>query len=198
MRQEIERFLLAIMYPSMGIDRPSNHDEILDMVYLDVLESADTESWNDDDIRIAFRRFLEWGSETKQDTPEMNRDDFMEFFRDEEKLNTLSPDDRAEVFASILTGGSDFTKKFLDEVLSNYEVDHLGIVVKTPRPFLVGDRVYFERRNGRVFADVIRVGNLDSAGAVVVRTTDGTGAEFEFYLDGRWFSVDPYPSLFHA
>jgi hypothetical protein len=196
MRQEIERFLLAILYPSMGIDRPSNHDEILDMVYLDVLESADPESWNDDDIRIAFRRFLEWGSETKQDTPEMNRDDFMEFFRDEEKLNTLSPDDRAEVFASILTGGSDFTKKFLDEVLSNYEVDHLEIVDKTPRPFLVGDRVYCKRRNKKIFADVVQVDSNEGAAAVTIRSDDG--ALDEFYLDGRWLHDDAYPSLFHA
>ena len=47
-------------------------------------------------------------------------DDFMFFFRDDEKLNTLSADDRLEIFVEVLTGSSDLTKEILDEVLSNY------------------------------------------------------------------------------
>jgi len=34
----------------------------------------------------------------------MTRDDFMNFFRDDEKLNLLSADDRVEVFRTILIG----------------------------------------------------------------------------------------------
>ena len=57
----------------------------------------------------------------------VTREDFMTFFRDDEKLNLLTPDDRAEVFSQILLGDSDFTKEFLDKVLSDYSVSHLRI-----------------------------------------------------------------------
>lgn len=43
----------------------------------------------------------------------MDRQDFMSFFRDTEKLNTLSTDDRIEVFSSILSGSSDITTELL-------------------------------------------------------------------------------------
>ena len=59
---------------------------------------------------------------------QMTRDDFMAFFRDDECLNTLSVDDRKEVFSQILIGSSDFTKKLLDDVLSDYGVAHLEVV----------------------------------------------------------------------
>lgn len=58
----------------------------------------------------------------------MTRDDFMNFFRDDEKLNTLSVCDRIEVFSTILLGSSDFTKELLDEILSDYGVSHLEII----------------------------------------------------------------------
>lgn len=58
----------------------------------------------------------------------MTRDDFMAFFRDDEFLNTLSADDRIEVFAQILLGSSDFTKELLDDVLSDYGVAHLEVI----------------------------------------------------------------------
>jgi len=58
----------------------------------------------------------------------MTRDDFMEFIRDEDKLNTLSTDDRIEVFCTILQGSSDLTKDLLDAVLSDYNVPNLEVV----------------------------------------------------------------------
>jgi len=59
---------------------------------------------------------------------EITREDFMNFFRDEEKLNELTPDDRIEIFSQILLGNSDFSKKLLDEILSDYCVDNLKII----------------------------------------------------------------------
>ena len=56
-----------------------------------------------------------------------SRKDFMDFFRDDEKLNLLSVDDRLEIFSHILLGESDFTKEFLEEVFGNYGVTHLKI-----------------------------------------------------------------------
>lgn len=59
---------------------------------------------------------------------DFTRNDFMEFFRNDEKLNLLSVDDRVEVFSTILTGSSDFTKKLLDEVLCDYGVTNLKVI----------------------------------------------------------------------
>ncbi|MFT5834582.1 MAG: hypothetical protein ACI97N_002222 [Cognaticolwellia sp.] len=58
----------------------------------------------------------------------ITREDFMNFFRDDEKLNLLSADDRIEVFSQILIGSSDFTKELLDEILSDYSVPNLEII----------------------------------------------------------------------
>jgi transcriptional regulator with XRE-family HTH domain len=58
----------------------------------------------------------------------LTREDFMNFFRDDEKLNQLTADDRVEVFRTGLIGSSDFTKELLNEILSDYCVCHLEIV----------------------------------------------------------------------
>lgn len=62
------------------------------------------------------------------DYKKITREDFMNFFRDDEKLNELSVDDRIEVFCTILPGSSDFTKKLLDEILFDYSVPNLEII----------------------------------------------------------------------
>lgn len=51
------------------------------------------------------------------------REDFMEFFRNEGKLNLLTPDDRVEIFSQIILGSSDFTKKLLENVIGDYGID---------------------------------------------------------------------------
>jgi hypothetical protein len=58
----------------------------------------------------------------------ISREDFMNFFRDDEKLNQLLPDDRIEIFKTILLGSSDLTKELLDEILSDYSVTNLEII----------------------------------------------------------------------
>jgi hypothetical protein len=58
----------------------------------------------------------------------MSRDDFMDFFRDDDKLNQLNVDDRIEVFSTILLGSSDFTKTLLDEIFRDYCVSNLEII----------------------------------------------------------------------
>jgi hypothetical protein len=58
----------------------------------------------------------------------ISRDDFMEFFRDTEKLNQLTTDDRVEIFRTILLGSSDLTMDLLNEVLKDYSVDNLEII----------------------------------------------------------------------
>ena len=58
----------------------------------------------------------------------MSSEDFMRFFRDTEKLNELTPDDRIEIFRTILLGSSDFSKDLIDEILVDYAVDHLEVI----------------------------------------------------------------------
>lgn len=53
----------------------------------------------------------------------MTRDDFMDFFRDDEKLNTLSVYDRVEVFRTILAGRSDITSNLLIDTLRSYGIN---------------------------------------------------------------------------
>ena len=52
----------------------------------------------------------------------------MRFFRDTEKLNELTPDDRIDIFRTILLGSSDFSKDLFDEILADYSVDNLEVV----------------------------------------------------------------------
>ena len=59
---------------------------------------------------------------------QISRKDFMRFFRDTEKLNELTPDDRIEIFRTILLGSSDFSKDLIDDILVDYAVDHLEVV----------------------------------------------------------------------
>ena len=51
-------FNLRWIYGAIGIDVPDNHDEILSFVIADI-EDTVGESYSTEDIRIAFRRFLE-------------------------------------------------------------------------------------------------------------------------------------------
>jgi hypothetical protein len=58
---------------------------------------------------------------------QINRDDFMSFFRNTEKLNSLSTDDRVEIFSQILQGSSDFTFQLLNNVFSDYGVTNIEL-----------------------------------------------------------------------
>lgn len=52
---------------------------------------------------------------------------FMRQFRDDEFLNSLSSDDRQELFLHALVGSSDITVKLLKELLSDYCVDNIVV-----------------------------------------------------------------------
>ncbi|WP_234111102.1 hypothetical protein [Chryseobacterium sp. R2A-55] len=53
---------------------------------------------------------------------------FMKFFRNTEKLNQLTPEDRTEIFRTVLLGSSDLTKDLLNEILRDYSVEHLEVI----------------------------------------------------------------------
>lgn len=57
-----------------------------------------------------------------------SKEDFMAFFRDNEKLNTLPVGDRIEIFCTVLLGSSDITYDLLNNLLIDYNVDNLKIV----------------------------------------------------------------------
>lgn len=58
----------------------------------------------------------------------ISREDFMKFFRDTEKLNELTQDDRVEIFRTVLLGSSDLTMDLLNEILEDYSVDNLEVI----------------------------------------------------------------------
>jgi hypothetical protein len=51
--------ILIDNFDRMNMDLPSNFEEILDYVVADVEETADPRNWNDSDVAIAFRRWIE-------------------------------------------------------------------------------------------------------------------------------------------
>lgn len=55
----------------------------------------------------------------------------MAFFRNDEKLNQLSTDDRIEIFMSILQGSSDISKDLLVNLISDYCVSWIDIMDNT-------------------------------------------------------------------
>lgn len=59
---------------------------------------------------------------------QITREEFMHFFRDDEKLNDLTPDDRIEIFRTILIGNSDITKELLNELILDYSVHNLEVL----------------------------------------------------------------------
>lgn len=59
------------------------------------------------------------------------RDDFMDFFRNDDLLNQLANDDRLEIFAQILAGSSDITKSLLEDLISDYSVGGLEVLETT-------------------------------------------------------------------
>ncbi|MCK9543601.1 MAG: hypothetical protein M0R03_16405 [Novosphingobium sp.] len=61
-KQEVEAILIGI-YGAIGMDRPTNHEEILDFIANDVAETADPVEWHSGDVGIAFRRWIEKQSE---------------------------------------------------------------------------------------------------------------------------------------
>ncbi len=58
----------------------------------------------------------------------MTRDDFMAFFRDDERLNTLNVDDRIEVFSTILVGSTDITEARLKALVRDYCVEGVDVI----------------------------------------------------------------------
>lgn len=59
---------------------------------------------------------------------EISRAEFMQFFRDDEKLNELTPDYRVEVFRTNLLGSSDLTKELLEAIITDYSVSSLQVI----------------------------------------------------------------------
>lgn len=57
-KDEIEKRFINIV-TKIGMDIPSNFEDIVQFIYEDVCECADENNWNDDDIVIGFRRWIE-------------------------------------------------------------------------------------------------------------------------------------------
>ena len=57
-KDEIETILID-MFDRIGIQTPSNYEDIVQFCYEDVCETADPIDWNNADVIIAFRRWVE-------------------------------------------------------------------------------------------------------------------------------------------
>lgn len=69
MKEEIAKMVLDIII-RIGIDKPSNFEQIVDFIYNDIQECADILNWHTGDVDIAFRRWIE--AQTKQDSVNLN------------------------------------------------------------------------------------------------------------------------------
>ena len=57
-KDEIEEILFDL-FVRIGMDVPDNYEDIVQFCYEDVCETADPIDWNDADVIIAFRRWVE-------------------------------------------------------------------------------------------------------------------------------------------
>jgi hypothetical protein len=64
-KDAIEKMLIN-MWASIGMDIPSNYEDIVQSCYEDVCETADPENWHSGDVAIAFRRWVE--TQSKMET----------------------------------------------------------------------------------------------------------------------------------
>jgi hypothetical protein len=55
-KDEVERMLIN-MWKQIGMDIPSNHEDITQFVFEDVCDTAD--DWHSGDVAIGFRRWIE-------------------------------------------------------------------------------------------------------------------------------------------
>ena len=59
MKEFVNKYMLH-KWTIIGIDKPTNHDEIVEYIVNDVKETADKVDWHSGDIDIAFRRWIEF------------------------------------------------------------------------------------------------------------------------------------------
>lgn len=59
-QMEIEHQLMNI-YSQIGIDKPINHNDIIDYIENDIMDTRDVNDYTftSEDVKIGFRRFLE-------------------------------------------------------------------------------------------------------------------------------------------
>ncbi len=57
-KDEIEKILIS-KWANIGMDIPNNFEDIVQFVFEDVCDSADPIEWNDGDVIIGFRRWIE-------------------------------------------------------------------------------------------------------------------------------------------
>ena len=131
----------------------------------------------------------------------MNRQDFMTFFRDVEKLNTLSTDDRIEIFSSILSGSSDITTELLQGLLRDYGVDDVVVYDKkqlfdrfpilnteTITGTLIGTQIEEQSAPDKLIPNrwYTLKENADSI-LIFVKDSEDASNNYGFSRDGSWF-----------
>lgn len=81
------------------------------------------------DFIVMNEKFLSYEVDTIELSEErisdsVSRDQFMDAFRHSDSLaESLTPDDRIEIFLNVLQGGEDITKELIQELLKTYDRD---------------------------------------------------------------------------
>lgn len=57
-KDEIEKIFINLI-TKIGMDIPNNFEDIVQFIYEDILVCADEVNWNDEDVIIGFRRWIE-------------------------------------------------------------------------------------------------------------------------------------------
>lgn len=91
---------------------------------------------------ISLRRAVQEISQLRDFLEQTESQGGITLFRDDEFFSDLSPDDRVEIFRTILLGGSDITPELLNSVISDYQVEGIGAVrvCKNCLTCLLGER----------------------------------------------------------
>jgi hypothetical protein len=58
MKDEIEKVFINLI-TKLGMDLPENWEDIVQFIYEDIMDCADEGKWNNDDVVIGFRRWIE-------------------------------------------------------------------------------------------------------------------------------------------
>ena len=101
--------------------------------YLEAVQLRYDVAWPGTKVSQELMNRLACGA-MRDETPQcqMDRDEFMAFFRTDDKLNTLSTADRVEVFLQVLLGQSDITKSLLEQLCSDYGTTLEWILAGSP------------------------------------------------------------------
>ncbi len=160
-KDQIEKMLIT-MWAALGMDIPSNFEDIVQYCYEDICETADLENWSDGDVVIAFRRWIEDQHKVIKDiTPSPFSNIDWSLLRDQKEhlisLNIGDPKLELDGIINLLDSFQDHAVDVLgideklvfnsenDELLGRVQIDERSDKLDTET-----DEEYFARTNAEI------------------------------------------------